>query len=85
MNQQIFTTFSPDDLKQMIKEGLKEVIQEQNKKDISKQTYSISNTAKLLKRHHDTVKKLITEGKLKTTTDGKRVLAVSLETYLSDK
>lgn len=85
MNQQILITLTPEDLKQMMKEGFKEAIQEQSQKDISKQTYSISSTAKLLKRHHDTVKKLICEGKLKTTADGKRVLASSLETYLQHK
>lgn len=82
MIQQLSITLSPEELKQMMKESFKEAIREQSKKDISNQTYSISSTAKLLKRHHDTVKKLICEGKLKTTTDGKRVLAVSLETYL---
>jgi uncharacterized protein YaaW (UPF0174 family) len=85
MNQQLLISMSPEDLKQMMKEGFKEVIQEQSQKDISKLTYSISNTAKLLKRHHETVKKLICEGKLETTKDGKRVLAISLEKYLQHK
>jgi len=85
MIQQLSITLSPEELKQMMKDSFKEAIQEQSQKDISKLTYSISSTAKSLKRHHDTVKKLICDGKLKTTTDGKRVLASSLETYLQHK
>jgi len=85
MNQQLLITMSPDDLKQIVKEGVTEAIQEQSKKDISKTTYSINETRIILGRHSSTVKKLMCEGKLKTTSDGIRVLASSLEEYLQNK
>jgi hypothetical protein len=82
MEQQLFTTFTKDDLKQMIKESILEAEVEKDQQEDGSRTFSINQVAKNLHRSHTTIKKLVMSGQLKTTSDGRRITAHELNCYL---
>lgn len=82
MEQQILTTLSPDDMVSLIKKSIREVHEENVQAQNINRSYSFNQVAKELGRSFTTVKKLITEGKLKTTADGRRIPAQELNNYM---
>ncbi len=83
MEQLLFTTFTKDDFKQMIKECILEVKKELKQQVDENTTYSINKVAKELHRSHTTIKKLVMSGQIKTTIDGRRITAAELNRYLA--
>jgi hypothetical protein len=47
--------------------------------------YSIAQTARKLGKKWDTVKRMIDEGRLKTTADGKYISQAAIDEYLNGK
>lgn len=81
--ESLLITMSREDLKEMILTTL-EAHDEQKRKRIDPfATVSINQAAKLLNISHTYAKKLINQGKLKTTADEKRVLLESVTQYLN--
>jgi hypothetical protein len=73
---------TPEELTELVKEGaksaLKSVLEEREDKV---KIYTINEVAKMLAKAHQTVKKMVNEGKLKTTPDG-RITQLELNRYL---
>lgn len=82
METTIHFTCTPDEIKQIFIEGLREFESERENTTILKTTYSINQVAKQLGRSHSTITKMIEEGILKTTSDQRRIKAISLIDYL---
>lgn len=82
MDNLIMTTLSKNDLKSLLKESLTEIESEKKALTDSAKTYSIATAAKVLGRSHSTIKKLIKIGKLKTTSDGRRITHIAIQKYL---
>jgi len=82
MEIQITTTLTPDDLKNLIKAGIREVQKESIQQENTNRTYSINQARIELGLSFTTVKKLILSGKIKTTSDGRRIPAQELNMYL---
>ncbi len=86
MSDKIFmTSYSEPEMKQFLKEVLKEAEKERAEKTDLTKTFSINQTAKMLSVSFSTVKKLISAGTLKTTSDNRRVPARAIDEYLQDK
>jgi len=84
MEQHIFITMSPDDLRTLVKEGVIQAQRETAQKEETNRTYSINQASKILGRSFTTVKNLIMSGKIKTISDGKRITALELNNYLRE-
>lgn len=84
MEQHILITMSADDLQSLVKRCVREVEKEKNEQVSLSRSYSFNQAAKELGRSFTTIKKLIMEGKLKTTSDGKRIPAQALNDYLKE-
>ena len=82
MEQQILITMTPDDLLNLVKTGIREVEKEKESQETKNRSYSINQASKELGRSFTTIKRMIEEGKLKTTSDGRRVTAQALNDYL---
>ena len=82
MEQQILITMTPEDLLDLVKKGIREVEKEKLNQVSPGKSYSINRVAKALGRSHTTIKRLIVEGKLISTCDGKRITAQALNDYL---
>lgn len=71
-----------DELTEVVKESVKTAIKSVlNEKEEGVKLYTINEVAKLLKKAHLTVKRLVSEGKLKTTKDG-RITQLELNRFL---
>ncbi|MFA5971760.1 MAG: hypothetical protein WC780_05375 [Lentimicrobiaceae bacterium] len=82
MQNEIMTFCSRDDLKNILIEGIKEYEAQKAALIAIEQTFSINEVAKRLHRSHATIVKLIQEGVLETTSDKRRVKAISVNDYL---
>ena len=82
METQITTTLTADDLKNLIKAGIREVQKESLQQENTNKSFSINQASKELGRSFTTVKNMILSGKLKTTSDGRRIPAQELNKYL---
>ena len=81
----IMTSFTEPEIKRIFKEAIKEAENEKAKKADLTTIYSINQVAKMLHVSHTTVKGLISDGILKTTSDNRRVPAWSVNEYLQNK
>lgn len=84
MKQDIFINVTPEELKALVKDAVKEATQEKTDKELMSRTYSINGTAKLLNRSFETIKKMIQSGKLPTIDNGKRITAHAINNYLKE-
>jgi excisionase family DNA binding protein len=73
---------TPDDLLNLVKTGIREVEKERESQETKNRSYSLYQASKELGRHYTTVKRLIEEGKIKTTSDGRRITAQAINDYL---
>ncbi len=74
---------SPNTIKAIIKSALKEFDLEQREVQSETRLFSINKAAKILGVSHATVKKLVANDTLKTTTDNK-ITEKELNRYLSE-
>jgi hypothetical protein len=84
MRNEFLTIYSEDELKHLVIESLKEYEAQKASTPSVGKTFSINQAAKMLHRSHSKVKNLITEGFLKTTSDERRVTAISVDEYLKN-
>ena len=82
MQNEIMTFCSRDELKNIFIEGMREYEAQKAALIAIEQTFSINEVAKRLNRSHATIVKLIREGILVTTSDQRRVTAISVNNYL---
>lgn len=82
MNESLLITISRDDLKTMFLETLEAHDKSRNSQSDKNKTISINQAAKLIGISHDSAKRLINKGRLKTTVDQRRVLKTSVNEYL---
>ncbi len=84
MEQQIFISLTPDELINLIEQGVLRAQKKALEKENTIRTYSINKAAKALGRSHTTVKRLIEAGKIKTSASGQRITEQALNNYLSE-
>jgi hypothetical protein len=77
-------TCSPEEIKQLFIDGLREYEAQKAAMVSVEQTFSINEVAKRLYRSHATIVKLIREGVFETTSDQRRVKASSVNDYLKN-
>ena len=82
MKDEIFLTCTATELKNLMKEAVKEATQEKTDNEQLKRTFSIAGTAKELGRSHTTIKHLIQSGKLTAIDGGRRITAQAINRYL---
>lgn len=85
MENHIFISFTKNEFKEIIRQALFEY---ERSKVIDTQigkNFSIPKAAEILNRTPATIKKLIETGKLKATSDGRRITHEALQEYLRIK
>lgn len=85
MLNQIMTTLTEDDLRQIVEQAIDNHEKKKTASEDLNKSYSIAKVAKMLGRSHTTIKNLVLSGKLNTTTDGRRILNASLKAYLKQE
>lgn len=75
---------SVSDLKKIVKDALVEIDQERCQRIAGQKTYSINEVARRLKMSHNTVKKYVLAGVIKSTSSG-RITEQAINDYLSGK
>ena len=84
MDKQFVSLLSEEDLEKLIMKCLVRFEEMKISKNLVDENYSINEVAKKLGRAHDTIKKMVRDGTLKATADGRRITAVSLKEYLQN-
>ena len=84
MEQQLFLSLTPEELINLVEQGVLRAQQKALIKESTIRTYSINKAAKVLGRSHTTVKRLIVEGKIKTSANGQRRSEQALNNYLGE-
>lgn len=79
MKQTIQLELSNQELKRIVKDALREVVNENRKPP---KLYSINKVAKMLGRSHTTIKKQVESGQIKSTPDG-LIPEDAIEEYLN--
>ncbi len=69
-------------LQPMINKGINEYFENKENKEFEKKTFNISETEKIINCSYNFVKKLIQDGYLKTTADGKFITGLEINKYL---
>ena len=82
MEKGFVTLFSEEELENIIMKCLHRFENEKALNALTDETFSINQVAKRLGRAHDTIKNLVRDGILKTTSDQRRILAPSLNEYM---
>jgi len=85
METRTIIELNPQDLKKIVKEVFIEIEEEKKALESNNTVYTINQVKNILKVSHTTVKKLIQEGIIKTTSDNRRIPAWSLDEYLHNK
>jgi len=73
---------SANDLQQIVERAIEAYDKKKASQIDNTKSYSIAKVAELLGRSHTTIKKLVQAGKLRTTTDGRRITQLALQEYL---
>lgn len=76
---------TPQDLKNLMKEAIGEFENEKSENESLSTIYTFNKVRLILGCSHSTVKKLVNEGIIKTTSDQRRIPAKALEEYLQSK
>jgi hypothetical protein len=84
MRNEFLTIYSEDELKHLFIESLKEYEAQKASGLSIEKTFSINQVAVKLGRSHFTIKQLVKDGVLKTTSDQRRITAISLNEYLTN-
>ncbi len=77
-------TLTPDQLQKSIVEALRQYDEEKQARQELTGTYSINQAAKVLRVAHATLKKLIENGQIKSTSDNRRIPIQALNNYLQN-
>jgi hypothetical protein len=80
--EMIFT--SVNELKKIVKDALIEIDQEKHRSLEGQKTYSINEVSKRLRMAHNTVKKCVLAGVIKSTSSG-RITEQAINDYLACK
>ena len=73
------------DLQKIVERAIEEHERKKAAQTNSTKSYSIAKAAKILGRSPTTIKKHVLSGKLKTTSDGRRILHKALQEYLKQE
>lgn len=76
------TTLSVSDLQKIVEKAIESHETKKATRESSNINYSFAKVAEILGRSHTTIKSLVKSGKLKTTTDGRRITKLALQEYL---
>lgn len=75
---------SKEQLKEVLSEMLPEALEKANQANPEK-LYSIAETSRKLGKKWDTVRRMINQGRLKATADGKYISQRAIDEYLTGK
>jgi len=73
-----------EELAEIVKASVSEVLKMKAEDNFEKQTFNIKDAAKILKRSENYLRKIVTQGILKTTSDGKFITGKELNRYLGE-
>lgn len=82
MEKVFVTVFSEEELENLIMRCLYRYEKEKTSTALNEKSYTINQVAKRLGRSHATIKRLVEDGILKTTSDQRRIMATSINDYL---
>jgi len=85
MENYMTTNLTESDLQKIVERAIEEHERKKAALIGSNMSYSIARVAKMLGRSHTTIKKHVLSGKLRTTSDGQRILHISLQEYLKQE
>jgi transposase len=83
MEKHILTNYTETEFQQMIEQAIAEYDKRKTAEQVTGKNYSIAKVAQMLGRSHTTIKNLVKTGKLKTTSEGRRITHQALQDYLS--
>jgi hypothetical protein len=72
------------ELVELVKQSVNEALREKERTDFEKQTFNIKEAAEIIKKSDTHVRRLIRDGLLRTTADGKFVSGRELNRYLGE-
>jgi len=72
------------DLAEVVRENVLLAMREFKASDFEKETFSIKDTSIKIKRSENYVRKLIAQGVIKTTIDGKFITGMEINSYLGN-
>lgn len=85
MKELLLTIYDRQELKDIFSEVLREYDQQLQFRNIEAITYSFNQAAKKIRVSHTTITRLVREGQIAVTTDGRRITARALNDYLGLK
>ncbi len=83
MEKHILTNYTETEFQQMIEQAIAEYDKRKLAEQVTGKNYSFAKVAQMLGRSHTTIKNLVKTGKLKTTSEGRRITHQALQNYLS--
>lgn len=72
------------ELVELVKQAVSEAFNQTKEKDFIKKTFNVKETAKVLNRSENYIRKIIHLGVLKTTADGKFITGKEINKYLGN-
>lgn len=72
------------ELIELVKQAVSEAYSQTKESDFDRKTYNIKETAKILNRSENYIRKIISQGVLKTTSDGKFITGKEINRYLGN-
>jgi len=79
------TNMSENDLQRIVESAIESYEKRKSMLSDNAKSYSIAKVAQKLGRSHTTIKNLVKAGKLKTTSDGRRITHQALQDYLGSE
>jgi hypothetical protein len=77
----ILIQIEKSELAEMIENSVRKAMNEKQETTFTNKTYSITQAAKQLNLHHDTLVKRIEAGYVQTSPDGKRISGTEIKRY----
>lgn len=84
MKQLSVEQIDKSELIELVKQAVSEAYNQTKEKDFNRKTYNIKETAGILNRSENYIRKIISQGVLKTTSDGKFITGKEINRYLGN-
>lgn len=84
MKQLSVQQLDKSELVELVKRAVSEAYSQTREKDFDRKTFNIKETAKILNRSENYIRKIIQQGVLKTTSDGKFITGKEINKYLGN-
>jgi CHASE1-domain containing sensor protein len=85
MENLIVTTYTKNELQEIIQQAIAEFEKKKNGDSDQNKNFCFAKAARILGRSTSTIQKMVKSGKLKTTSDGRRITQQGLQDYLNSE